>query len=80
MPPLPCSIHDHLELACIAAAELRIELRDGSAITATPITTETRSNKTEWLKCKNGEEVPLDQIKAFEPTAQTSLFARVEAP
>ncbi|MGS2723574.1 Rho-binding antiterminator [Porticoccus sp. GXU_MW_L64] len=78
--PLPCAIHDHLELACIAGAELRMELRSGEAVVATPITTETRPDKTEWLLCLSGVEIPLNQLKAFEPTVQNALFARVEVP
>ena len=82
--PLPCSIHDHLELACIAGAELRIELHDGDVVEATPITTETRNDKTEWLLCRlidnSPWEVRLDNIRSFEPTRRQDLFQRIELP
>ncbi|MCV6605009.1 MAG: Rho-binding antiterminator [Porticoccaceae bacterium] len=81
---MPCSVHDHLELACIAGALLRIELRDGGVIEVLPITTESRGDKTEWLRGKLPDSTPwevrLDCIQAFEPTQHKALFAPVVLP
>lgn len=80
--PMPCDLHDHLELACIAKAELKLELRDGEVVIATPITTHSEADKTEWLECSLSDSsrrrIRLDWIKAFEPTKQKCLFQRIE--
>ena len=84
---IPCDLHDHLEIACMANAELRIELRSGEVYVATPVTTHIESdedlNQAEWLECREAghtRRIRLDWIRAFEPTTQVGLFERVELP
>ncbi|UTW44720.1 Rho-binding antiterminator [bacterium SCSIO 12696] len=82
--PIPCSIHDHLELACIAGALLRIDCDSGETLEATAITIQARSDKTEWLLCQlpdnKQQAIRLDHIKGFEPISPKGLFPRIELP
>ncbi|MCL1077762.1 transcriptional antiterminator [Parashewanella spongiae] len=54
--PISCSLYDQIELACIKGKTIKIELLDGSEITAVPKTTETHSDKNEYLVLTNAEQ------------------------
>ncbi|MBE8167853.1 MAG: transcriptional antiterminator [Shewanella sp.] len=47
--PISCSFYDQIELACMKRKAIKIDLLDGTELTAIPRTTETRSDKSEYL-------------------------------
>ena len=80
--PIPCDIHDYLEIACMANIELRLTLRSGETLKVSPVTTRV-ADRAEWLVCQQGgtsERIRLDQIQWFEPTQNSTLFERVVLP
>ena len=79
---MPCAVHDHLELACVAAATLRMALLSGEVVVLLPRTISI-ADKAEWLECQKGDEViniRLDTIRWFEPAHNSELFERVVLP
>ncbi|GLK89745.1 Rho-binding antiterminator [Pseudomonas turukhanskensis] len=79
--PLDCDLHDFLEIACMHAYPLRVELVDGSEFQAQALTTRTTPSKEEFLQLRgtDGErEVRLDQLLAITPLSARALFGRVE--
>ncbi|ACJ28930.1 Modulator of Rho-dependent transcription termination [Shewanella piezotolerans WP3] len=75
-----CHCHDYLELACMRGYCLLLELKQRTNLTATAITLETHSDKTEWLIVDyNGtrEAIRLDQILAITPTDTSASFQRI---
>mgnify|MGYP001038197422 CR=1 FL=1 len=79
--PLNCDLYDYLEIACMHAYPLRVELVDGREFQAQAITTRTAPSKEEFLTLRSAEgdqEVRLDQLLAITPLSERALFGRVE--
>ncbi|NOX28386.1 MAG: transcriptional antiterminator [Gammaproteobacteria bacterium] len=78
--PINCSLHDYIEIACLKQYQVRLELVDSSNIVAVAESTETRSDKSEWLILRDGElrhSVRLDNIVAFTPLTENADFGRI---
>lgn len=78
--PINCSLHDYIEIACLKQYRLRLELVDCSEICAVAESTETRSDKSEWLTLRDGEirhSVRLDTIIALTPLIEGADFGRI---
>ncbi|PCH60275.1 MAG: transcriptional antiterminator [Gammaproteobacteria bacterium] len=78
--PIDCSLHDYIEIACLKHYQLRLELIDTSELIAIAESTETRSDKTEWLLLRDGDiqhTVRLDNIVALTPLATDPIFGRI---
>lgn len=78
--PLHCDLHDYLEIACLHAYKLQVELRDGSSFVAVALTTRTAPSKEEFVLLHNADgrfEVRLDQLLAITPLTANASFGRV---
>ena len=78
--PISCDLHDHLEIACLYAYPLKIELRDKRVITAVAKTTLTEASKIEYLlvECGNQEhKIRLDEILAITVTDVNAKIGRI---
>lgn len=79
--PLHCDLHDYLEIACLHAYRLQVELLDGESFTAEALTTRTNAQKEEFL-CLHAvdgpREVRLDRLLAITPLGNGCSFGRVE--
>lgn len=78
--PIDCSLHDYIEIACLKQYRLRLELMDSSKIIGIAESTETRSDKSEWLLLRDGElphSVRLDTIVAITPLTEGADFGRI---
>lgn len=79
--PLDCDLHDFLEIACMHAYPLQVELVDGSEFQAQALTTRTAPSKEEFLTLRSAEgehDIRLDQLLAITPLSERALFGRVE--
>lgn len=79
--PLNCDLHDYLEIACMQAYPLRVELVDGREFPAQALTTRTAPSKEEFLHVRGLEgewEIRLDHLLAITPLSERTLFGRVE--
>lgn len=58
---MDCDQHDYIEIACMRRYLITWVLRDGQTLIATPITTRTAADKTEWLTVQTatGEQIEL---------------------
>ena len=78
--PLSCDLYDYLEIACMHRYQLRIELVDGTEMTAQALTTRTESSKEEFFIVGNeqGEHrLRLDRLLAITPLNHGASFGRV---
>lgn len=82
--PLPCDLHDYLEIACLYRYWLRIEGCDGLAFDAQAIATHTRRSATgkleEFLEVRVDDasrELRLDRLHAVTPLVAEARFGRV---
>jgi len=79
--PMNCDLYDYLEIACMHAYPLRVELVDGGELQATALDTRTAPSKEEFLRVRDeqGErEIRLDQLLAITPLNEGAQFGRVE--
>lgn len=79
--PVACDLHDYLEIACLYHYKLKIELKDGTHIDATALTTRTDHQKQEFLEVRVRDEqqsIRLDQLEAVTPLDNGAKFGRVE--
>ncbi|MCU8080165.1 Rho-binding antiterminator [Shewanella sp. SM103] len=77
---IPCAHYDYLELACLRGYQLKIELIDGTQCQGKAITTQTRTDKTEWLIIQlqqTKQSLRLDHIAAITPLEPNAEFSRV---
>ncbi|MEM7280999.1 MAG: Rho-binding antiterminator [Pseudomonadota bacterium] len=78
---ISCEVHDQLEVACLYRIEIEIHLEDGSSVAGTPITTETRGDKSEWLSLKSldgTDWIPLGRIEKFAALTKNRFFDQVQ--
>lgn len=78
--PLRCDLHDYLEIACLHAYRLQVELLDGPSFTAEALTTRTSAQQEEFLclQAVGGlREVRLDRLLAITPLGNGCSFGRV---
>lgn len=76
--PIDCGLHDHLELACVYAYEIRIHLRDGSGFTGKAVTTRTTRDKLETLVIEGeaGEvQVAMRDIASIDVLTPNAAFS-----
>lgn len=79
--PIDCDIYDYLEIACMRAYTLHLELSDGRVLDATAQTTVIDRDKNEWLQViynNTAERIRLDHICAFVPMEDNASFGRIE--
>ena len=79
--PVACDMHDYLEMACLYQYRLKIELKDGTQLNATALTTRTDHQKQEFLDVRVRDErqsIRLDQLEAITPLESGARFGRVE--
>lgn len=78
--PLACDLYDYLEIACLHRYQLDIELTDGSHLLGQALTTETTTNKEEFLlvRTSDGEQrLRMDHLLAITPQNTGASFGRV---
>lgn len=79
--PLACDLHDYLEIACLYGYRLRIELDDGSWLTARALDTRTLANKEEMLLVETAgaqRQLRLDRLRAVTALTPGARFGRIE--
>lgn len=79
-PVISCAVHDHLEVACLFAYRLKIELSDESAVIGRAITTRT-SEHQEFLviDCEGQKRsLPLSDILRIHCLTEGARFSTVE--
>lgn len=79
--PLNCHLYDYLELACLRGYHLRIELCDGSMLTAQALSIEARRDQGEFLKVASAtgeQQLRLDYLKAITALDVGAAFERIE--
>jgi Rho-binding antiterminator len=79
--PIYCGLHDHIEIACLYRYRLRIGTTDATIVTGTAHTTETDTEKQEWLILA-GEDgatsrIRLDRIGSMETLTPGAKFSKV---
>ena len=78
--PIDCSLHDYIEIACLKQYQVRLDLVDCSEVCAVAESTETRSDKSEWLILRDGKSrrsVRLDTIMTLTPLTDGADFGRI---
>ncbi|SDS76589.1 Rho-binding antiterminator [Pseudomonas oryzae] len=78
--PLACDLHDYLEIACLYGYRLRIELDDGSWLSARALDTRTLPNKEEMLLVEAAgaqRQLRLDHLRAITALTPGARFGRV---
>ncbi len=74
---ISCQTHDYIEIACLYGFQIRLQLTDGSSQQGTAITTETSSDKREWLILEQPTgkiQIDLMQIKSMQSLTANSHF------
>ena len=74
--PIDCTLHDHLEIACLYRYDLRVVFQDGTSVEGCAVNTATLPDKTEVLQLIV-ETVPVNvpmhtlaTIEVLTPNAQ----------
>ena len=79
--PIDCGRYDYLEIACLHHYRLEIEIRNGTRLMGTAITTQTLKNDGEYLVIdSNGEtqRLRLDTIRWLRPLDPHASFDLLE--
>jgi Rho-binding antiterminator len=74
---ISCQTHDYIEIACLYGFQIRLQLTDGSSQQGIAITTETSSDKREWLILQQPAgkiQIDLMQIKSMQSLTANSHF------
>lgn len=77
---ISCQIHDYIELACLYGLEIHLQLTDGSSHEGKAITTQTSSDKREWLILQQQSariQVDLMQIKTMQSLTPNIHFDQI---
>lgn len=78
--PIDCDLHDYLEVACLYHYWLRIELTDGTSMSAKALTTCTTRDKEEFLLVEyndNQQKIRLDRLSAIATLTTGATFSVV---
>jgi Rho-binding antiterminator len=77
---ISCQIHDYIEIACLYGFQIRLQLTDGTTQQGKAITTETTSDKHEWLILEQQTEfikIDLTQIEIMQSLTTNRYFDQV---
>jgi Rho-binding antiterminator len=77
---ISCQTHDYIEIACLYGFQIRLQLTDGSTLQGKAITTETSSDKREWLILQQSTgkiQIDLMQIKSMQSLTPNSHFEQI---
>jgi Rho-binding antiterminator len=76
-----CQLHDYIEIACLYGFRIRLLLNDGSSQQGRAITTQTTTDKREWLMIDQPSgpaRIELNQIKTMQALDLNSHFDLIE--
>jgi Rho-binding antiterminator len=79
--PIDCTLHDHLEIACLFHYQVQLKLKNGATVTGEAQTTTTWPNRSETLAVltKAGtEHVPLEQLSHMLILTENARFLQVD--
>ncbi len=77
---ISCHTHDYIEIACLYGFQVLLQLNDGTTQQGKAITTETTSDKREWLilQQQSGDiRVDLTHIKNMQSLTPNSHFEQI---
>jgi Rho-binding antiterminator len=79
-PVISCAAHDHLEVACLFAYCLKVELNDGSTVIGRAITTRISEHQEFLVINREGKEtsLPLKGIVRIRCLTEGARFTVVE--
>ncbi|WP_394205745.1 Rho-binding antiterminator [Shewanella waksmanii] len=78
--PIACEHHDYIELACLRGYPVIITLTDNSELRGRAVTTETRSDHSEWLLLDTAvhqKSVRLDCIAQLSTDIEGAAFSTI---
>jgi len=78
---IDCHIHDYIEIACLYGFLVELELVDQTSVQGRAKTTETSTDKREWLILGTegeSEKVDLSTIKTMRAHTQNPHFDKIE--
>jgi Rho-binding antiterminator len=78
---ISCQTHDYIEIACLYGFQIRLQLNDGSTRQGKAITTETGSDKREWLileQAAGRTRIDLQHIKSMLSLTPNMHFEQID--
>ncbi|MEM8497595.1 MAG: Rho-binding antiterminator [Pseudomonadota bacterium] len=72
---LQCDLHDYLEIACLYAITVELDLKDGTQLTGTPVTTRANSHIGEFLELKDHQAEQICSIPVLSIVSMRALAA-----
>lgn len=79
--PIPCSLHDHLEIACLYHYRVCIALDSEEIVVGVADNIETNSDKDEHLILQTDDgfrQIRLDRILSLQPKTKGARFGKVD--
>ena len=77
---IKCAIHDYIEIACLYHYRIELALLNGDITRGRAETTQTRSDKKEYLvlKTDSGEQhIEMDSIKSMQALTRNPHFEKI---
>lgn len=78
---ISCHLHDYIEIACLHGYEIELQLLNGDVVTGQALTTETDSDKKEYLLVKKHDQtrkVLLTNVKKMKALTRNPHFDHID--